>query len=91
MQDLWPTVLINGAVVLALVAALWRMNAQRLTDAELSIERRVEKGICDLKHQGLHDDLIEIKKGQEKMALTLGAIKLQLARRNGRRRAAEEK
>lgn len=91
MQELWPTVLINGAVVLALVGALWRMNAQRLIDAEQAIGRRVEKGICDLKHEGLHEDLVEIRKGQEKMAETLETIKLKLARRNGRRKAGEEK
>jgi len=91
MQELWPTVLINGAVVLALVGALWRMNAQRLTDAEQSIERRVEKGICELRHEGLHEDLVEITKGQEKMARTLEAIKIKLARANGRRKTREER
>ena len=89
MDSLWGSILIDGAVLLALGGALWRSNTYRLDQAQKSIDRKVDLDFCSLRSHGLREDIAEIKAGQDRMAQTLEEIKVSLARENGRRSAKD--
>ena len=87
MEQAWPQVLINGAVVILLWGLVWRSHHQRIDMIQEALERRVERDYCQLQHTDIHEDIQEIKRCQEKMVTSLEDIKVQLARENGRKNA----
>lgn len=89
MSELWPSMLINGAVVILLWGLLWNLSHQRIGTLEAGLEKKVPHDFCRAQHEGIREDVREIRQGQEKMARTLEEIKMQLARENGRREAEE--
>lgn len=90
MEPVWPSVLINGAMVMVLWGLVWKGYHQRLDQIQIAVERRVAAEACRIRHDGLQEDVQEIKRNQEKMAEVLEEIRLRLARENGRRIAQEE-
>ncbi len=90
MDQVWPQALINGAVVILLWGLVWRSNNQRVDAIESGVKTRVKKDYCALKHQGIHEDVQDIKRVQELMAKTLEEINMVLAREYGWRRAQSE-
>ncbi|MFO8056096.1 MAG: hypothetical protein R6V10_02220 [bacterium] len=84
------TVLINGAVVVLLWGIAWRNHHQRIEMLQNQLERKVEREYCGLQHHSLSEDVKEIKAAQKRMEDSLEDIKIRLARRNGRRRIAED-
>jgi len=87
MQQFWPSILINGAVVVLLWGMLWRSYQQRLDLLQSSLDRRVDRDFCNLHHRQLTEDIREIKKNQINMTEALEDIRLALAGKNGIRRA----
>jgi hypothetical protein len=91
MDNTWPSIFINAAVVLALGGALWRLNIARLDQVQRWIETKVNVDYCGLQHQALHQDIRDIKAAQNRMARTLEEIRVNLAKENGRKQAMEDK
>ena len=87
MDQVWPEVLINGAVVLFLWGMVWRANGQRLDKLEQRAAQGVEREYCRLQHRELHEDLDELKGGHKEVMEALGEIQRQLAQRNGEEKA----
>ncbi len=83
MEHLWPTVLINGAVVILLWSLAWRNHNNRVDTMQAEIDRRVERDYCRLQHDGIKEDIREIKQNQEKAFQYLEEIRMRLARENG--------
>ena len=83
MEQVWPGVLINGAVVVFLWGLVWRSNHQRLERLEQAAENRVDREYCQLQHREIREDFREVKAGQKEMMETLREIERKLARRNG--------
>jgi len=84
MEQLYPSILINGAVVILLWSLVWRFHAQRLAAVENETAHKVDRELCLVQHQRLSEDIQEIKKNQEKMFALLEEVRMRLARENGR-------
>jgi hypothetical protein len=91
MENVWPSVLINAAVVLSLAGALWRSNVNRLDQLHRCIEKKVDDDFCGIRHENIHQDIRDIKSSQNRMARTLEEIRVNLAKENGRKQAIKDK
>jgi hypothetical protein len=83
MDQVWPEVMINGAVALFLWGMVWRANGLRLDKIEQRSAQGVEREYCRLQHRQLREDLDELKGGHKEVMEVLGEIQRELAQRNG--------
>jgi len=90
MDQIWPNILINGAVVVLLWGLVLKSYHQRIDLVQNALERRVPEDYCRLQHRAITEDVAEIKRSQEKMTQTLEEIRLTLARQNGKQSARLE-
>ena len=84
MEQFIPAALINGAVVVLLWGLVWRSHNQRLDAISVRTSKKVDRDLCHLKHEGIREDMQEIKLNQEKMFKTLEEVRMHLARENGK-------
>ena len=80
MTALWPEVILNGAVVALLWGLLWRGQHQRVELLQGSLDHKVERDFCVLRHADLHEVLAEMKRSLERVERTLEEVKLSCAR-----------
>jgi len=90
MEAVWPSVLVNGALVIFLWGLLWRSNNQRIDKIESGAKGVVGREYCRLQHQEIREDFREIKDGQREMMASLRKIENRLAERNGEEKARKK-
>lgn len=90
MEQVWPQVLINGAVVILLWGLVWRSHNQRIDTIQDSLDRRVERDYCRLQHHDIHEDILEIKRYQERMVKALEDIRVNMAKESASRSSRGE-